>query len=128
MTIFEAVITLAVIVIEFIFIIHSSCVLKRLKDIKYTQDELNSKLQTILDTCIGGIEYRIINKEGKDLYECSIEAEKEGRKYAIDPDEPADLVVKTLIPAYKKLGRDRIIELLKQNKSEEEINEIAKSV
>lgn len=77
---------------------------------------------------LGGIEYRIINKEGKDLYECSIEAEKEGRKYAIDPDESADLVVKTLIPAYKKLGRDRIIELLKQNKSEEEINEIAKSV
>ena len=77
---------------------------------------------------LGGTEYRIVNKEGKDLYECSREAEKEGRKYAIDPNESADLVVKTLIPAYKKLGRDRIIELLKQNKSEEEINEIAKSI
>lgn len=77
---------------------------------------------------LGGTEYRIVNKEGKDLYECSREAEKEGRKHAIEPGESADLVVKTLIPAYKKLGRDKIIELLKHNKSEEEINEIAKSV
>ena len=75
-----------------------------------------------------GRQYFIVNKEGKDLFELSAEAEKAGREKAIEPGEPADLVVKTLIPAYKKLGRDRIIELLKQNKSEEEINEIAKSV
>lgn len=75
-----------------------------------------------------GRQYLIVNKEGKDLFELSAEAEKAGREKAIEPGEPVDLVVETLIPAYKKLGRDRIIELVKQNKSEEEINEIAKSV
>ncbi len=37
-----------------------------------------------------------------------------------------DLVLKSLIPAYKKLGRDRIIELVKQGKTEKEIKQIAK--
>lgn len=70
--------------------------------------------------------YLIVNKEGKDLFELSIEAEKAGREKAIEPGEPADLVLQSLIPAYKKLGRDRIIELVKQGKTEKEIKQIAK--
>lgn len=73
-----------------------------------------------------GHQYLIVNKDGKDLFELSIEAEKAGREKAIEPGEPADLVLQSLIPAYKKLGRDRIIELVKQGKTEKEIKQIAK--
>lgn len=51
MTTFEALILLAVIAVEIIFVIHSDCVIKELKEIKYTQSGLNSKLQSILDVC-----------------------------------------------------------------------------
>jgi len=37
-----------------------------------------------------------------------------------------DLVLKSLMPAYRKLGRDKIIELVKQGKTEKEIKETAK--
>lgn len=73
-----------------------------------------------------GHQYLIVNKDGKDLFELSIEADKAGREKAIEPGEPADLVLVSLIPSYKKLGRDRIIELLKQCKTEKEIKKIAK--
>lgn len=33
---------------------------------------------------IGGVEYIIVNKEGKDIFECSEEAEKAGREKAIE--------------------------------------------
>lgn len=39
-----------------------------------------------------GVQYKIVNKDGKDLFECSIEAEKAGRDKAIEPGEPCDLV------------------------------------
>ena len=64
---------------------------------------------------IGGSEFLIVNKEGKDLFECSEEAEREGRDKAIEPGEPADLVRKCFIPFYKKLGRDRFIEEVKKH-------------
>ena len=73
-----------------------------------------------------GHQYLIVNKDGKDLFELSIEADKAGREKAIEPGEPADLVLQSLIPAYKKLGRDRIIELVKQGNTEKEIKQIAK--
>jgi len=74
-----------------------------------------------------GKRYLIVNKEGKDLFELSIEAAKAGREKAIEPGEPADLVLESLIPSYKKLGRDKIIELVKQGKTEKEIKQIAKA-
>lgn len=74
---------------------------------------------------IYGKQYLIVNKEGKDLFELSIEADKAGREKAIEPGEPADLCLESLIPSYKKLGRDKIIELVKQGKSEMEIKAIA---
>ena len=75
-----------------------------------------------------GKRYLIVNKDGKDVWQCTEEAEKAGRDKAIEPGEPCDLVLVSLIPAYKKLGRDRIIELVKQGKSEKEIKEIAKTI
>ena len=63
---------------------------------------------------IAGVEYVIVNKEGKDIYECSIEAENAGREKAIEPGEPADLVDKRYVPIYKKLGRDKFIEWVKE--------------
>ena len=63
---------------------------------------------------VGGVDYVIVNKEGKDIYECSIEAEKAGREKAIEPGEPADLIDRRYIPMYKKLGRDKFIEWAKE--------------
>lgn len=63
---------------------------------------------------VGGVDYVIVNKEGKDIYECSIEAERAGREKAIEPGEPADLIDRRYIPMYKKLGRDKFIEWVKE--------------
>ena len=73
-----------------------------------------------------GRKYIIVDKHGRDLFECSAIADKEGREKAIEPGEPADLVLSTLKMAYRKLGRDRIIELIKQGKTEEEIKKLVK--
>lgn len=62
-----------------------------------------------------GREYIIVDKHGRDLWECSIGA-----------GEPADLILKTLKPAYRKLGRDRIIGLIKDGKTEKEIIKLGK--
>lgn len=65
-----------------------------------------------------GKDYRIVNKQGMDLFELS---DPESRHYvgenkkAIEPGEPADLVQVKWIPVYRKLGRDKFIELLKNN-------------
>lgn len=73
-----------------------------------------------------GREFIIVDKLGRDLWECSIIAEREGRQKAIEPGEPADLILKSLRWAYRKLGRDRIIELIKEGKTEKEIKALAK--
>lgn len=58
---------------------------------------------------INGTEYVILNKDGKDLFECSVEAEKLGRNKAIPAGEPADLVQKQYAKEYRKLGRDAFL-------------------
>jgi hypothetical protein len=73
-----------------------------------------------------GHEYVIVNKDGIDIFALSIMAEKQGNDKAIEPGEPSDLCLKSLIPSYKKLGRDKIIKLVKQGKTEKEIKQIAK--
>lgn len=60
-----------------------------------------------------GHEYIIVDKLGRDLFECSAIAKKEGRQKAIEPGEPADLIRKDFKPLYKKIGRDKFIEMLK---------------
>lgn len=72
-----------------------------------------------------GKRYLIVNKEGKDVWQCTEEAEKAGRNKAIEPGEPADLCIVSLVPSYRKLGRDRILELIKQGKTVKEIKAIA---
>ena len=73
-----------------------------------------------------GRKYIIVDKHGRDIYECSAIAEREGREKAIEPGEPADLILSTLRFAYRKLGRDRIISLIKEGKTEDEIKALAK--
>ena len=73
-----------------------------------------------------GRKYIIVDKHGRDIYECSDIADKEGREKAIEPGEPADLVLSTLQMAYRKLGRERIIALIKEGKTEDEIKSLTK--
>lgn len=75
---------------------------------------------------LNGAEYIIVNKDGLDIFECSRIAEKEGRDKAIEPGEPCDLCRKDLVPAYRKLGRDRIIQFIKDGKDADQIKEIAR--
>jgi hypothetical protein len=62
-----------------------------------------------------GVVYVICNKEGKDIFQCSIEAEKAGREMAIEPGEPCDLIDERYLPVYRKLGREKFIELIKEH-------------
>ena len=84
-----------------------------------------------IDVTIGGekIRYVIVNKEGKDTFECSLEAEKAGRDKAIEPGEPADLVDKRYVPAYRKMGREAFIKMLEEQEelTPELANELAES-
>ena len=61
-----------------------------------------------------GQEYIIVNKEGKDIFQCCAEAMKNERQYAIEPGEPCDLVDKRYVPIYRKIGRDKFIEWVKE--------------
>lgn len=72
--------------------------------------------------------YILVNKEGKDIFQCSIEAEKAGREKAIEAGEPADLVDVNYVPIYRKVGRDRFIEMVKQNLSLKEMKEASRVV
>lgn len=65
--------------------------------------------------------YIIVDKLGRDLWECTEAAEREGREMAIDQGEPADLIWIGLQKHYKRLKRDRIIQLIKEGKTFEEI-------
>lgn len=90
-----------------------------MKTILMTEEYLANSPFSIARYCgcikISGIEYIIVNKEGKDLFECSIEAEREGREKAIEPGEPADLIRADFKPFYRKLGRDKFIAVLEEN-------------
>lgn len=63
---------------------------------------------------INSNEYIIVNKDGKDIFECSYEAEKAGREKAIEPGEPCDLVLKQLVPVYRWLGRDEFLKRINE--------------
>lgn len=64
---------------------------------------------------LDGHEYVIVDKRGKDIFECSLEAEKQGRDKAIEPGEPADLCRADFVPLYKKLGRDAFLKFIKDH-------------
>ena len=89
----------------------------------------NSQLSIVRyygEIVFAGRKYIIVDKHGRDIYECSAIAERECRDKAIEPGEPADLILSTLRFAYRKLGRDRIISLIKEGKTEDEIKALAK--
>lgn len=73
----------------------------------------NSKLSIARYTgqvkCFGRV-YVIVDKRGHDIFECSQEAQKEGREMAI---EPADLVDTRYVKIYRKVGREKFIEMLR---------------
>lgn len=76
---------------------------------------------------LGGSEYFVVNKQGQTLLEISVQMDKEGRDgKAIEPGEPADLIKADFIPFYKKLGRDKFIDVLKNNQttSDKELKKI----
>ena len=62
---------------------------------------------------VGGNVYMIVNKEGKDLFECTHEANRLGRDKAIPAGEPADLCLMQLVPVYRWLGRDEFLKRIK---------------
>ena len=72
---------------------------------------------------INGKHYIIVNKQGLTIFELSNPKSKHyvgDDKMAIEPGEPADLVLIQWVPIYKALGREKTIELVKQNVSLEE--------
>lgn len=77
---------------------------------------------------VNGDEYKIVNKYGITLEELSDPRSKHYVKegMAIPPGEPADLVHNDWIPIYKKLGRDKTIELVKNGIDLKEAKRIAK--
>ncbi|MGM9845572.1 MAG: hypothetical protein ACI30K_05025 [Muribaculaceae bacterium] len=58
---------------------------------------------------INGKNYIIVDKRGRDVYECTAEAMRVGREKAIEPGEPCDLVRCDYVQVYRKLGRDKFI-------------------
>ena len=79
---------------------------------------------------VNGHVYVIVNKEGKDIFECSIEAERAGREKAIEPGEPADLCRRDFVPQYRRLGRDLFLQVLKEHPlvSDKELMKILKEI
>ena len=64
---------------------------------------------------IAGHQYIIVDKHGRDLYEASMAKDREGSDKAIPPGEPADLLRQDFQKYYKKLGREKFLEILKAN-------------
>lgn len=93
---------------------------------------MNSQLSTARfygGAIINGKKYVIVNKEGKDLWELSSDAEREGYKTkAIPEGEPADLILKEWQPIYRALGRDAFIEHVKTNQDLKKAKKYVKSL
>lgn len=71
--------------------------------------------------------YVIVNKHGETLFEISARMDKEGKDgMAIPPGEPADLILMEWVPVYRRLGRDRVMELIKNHVSLKEAKKIKK--
>lgn len=67
---------------------------------------------------INGEFFIIVDKRGKDIFECSLEAERQGRDKAIEPGEPCDLVRRDYVPVYRKLGRDGFLAWLRDESAD----------
>lgn len=92
---------------------------------EYWADSMLSIVRHTGQIQFNGHVYTIVDKLGRDIFECSHIAHKEGREKAIEPGEPCDLVRDDIIPAYRILGRDRIIALCKEGVGAEAIKAAA---
>lgn len=70
---------------------------------------------------LNGHTFTICDKTGRDIFELSEIANREGRDKAIAPGEPCDLVRNDIIPAYRALGRDRILDMVEMDATADEI-------
>ena len=79
---------------------------------------------------VNGNVYLVVDKLGRDLMECTFAADRAGSDKAIPEGESADLVRKDFIPYYRKLGRDKFLEVLKANQhaSDKELMAIYKEM
>lgn len=75
-----------------------------------------------------GRRYVIVDKTGRDIFELSVIAEREGRDKAIPPGEPADLCREDWLKIYRALGREKIIELVEKGTTLEEAKQIVKEL
>ena len=66
---------------------------------------------------LNGSSYVVVDETGMTLFELSALQAKDGRQWLIPPGKPADLVDEEFVPFYKKLGREKFIEILKQNRT-----------
>lgn len=64
---------------------------------------------------MNGVLYIIVNKDGKDLFECSCEAEREGRDKAIPPGEPCDLIDARFQKYYRSMGREKFRQWIQEH-------------
>lgn len=62
-------------------------------------------------------EYVVVDETGMTLFELSALQEKDGRQWLIPQGKPADLVAEEFVPFYKKLGREKFMEILRQNRT-----------
>lgn len=85
---------------------------------EYWADSFFSVARYTGQISIDGNTYIIVNKHGATIFELSSPQSKYyvgDDNMAIPPGEPCDLVMAEWIPIYKKLGRDKFIELIKQD-------------
>ena len=84
--------------------------------------------------CYGGIsvdgkQYVVVNKDGVTLAELSDPGSGhyvgDDRK-AIEPGEPADLILKEWLPVYRALGRERTMEVVSKGMSLKEATALVK--
>lgn len=90
---------------------------------------INSQLSVVRHfgtIAVNGHSYTIVDKYGRDIFELSSLADKEGREMAIEPGEPCDLCMDDWIPSYRALGRKKIIEQVKAGKTLEEVKSYIK--
>lgn len=87
---------------------------KRKNPILFTKEQWRNSPLSIArfygGVTINSAEYIILNKDGKDIFECSREAKLLGRDDAIPAGEPCDLVDIKFKKEYKKLGREKFFE------------------
>ena len=85
----------------------------------------NSQISIVMrygSCCINGEFFVIVDKRGKYIFECSLEAERQGRDKAIEPGEPCDLVCCDYVPVYRKLGREGFLAWLRDESADHSLD------